>query len=76
MTNSTKLVLSVVITYLITRGAFYLTNFNPTRDLKTIPGYALDIAIWVIVIVAIRWVLDKFTPTTNSPAACHESDRR
>jgi len=69
MSNSAKFILSVIITALITRCGFSLSKFNPTRDLKMIPGFVLDIAIWVIVMVATRWVLDKFFKTTKSSAA-------
>lgn len=69
MTNSSKLILSFVFTFLITRGAFYFSHFNPTRDLNAIPGYSLDIAIWVIVMFTVRWVLNKWFPTASSSAA-------
>lgn len=68
MTDSTKLIISIVVTYLMTRGVFYLTGFNPTRDLKALPGYTLDILIWVIAMVATRWILDKCFKAPNSSA--------
>ena len=69
MTYNMKLALCVLIAYVITRVGYFVSGFNPTRDLKTVPGYAIDIAIWIVVFFAARWIVDKIFPTKSSTTA-------
>ncbi|HPK27207.1 MAG TPA: hypothetical protein PKZ40_05665 [Anaerolineaceae bacterium] len=69
MTYSMKLALCVLIAYVITRLGYFISGFNPTLDLKAIPGYAIDISIWIIVFFGVRWIVDKVLPTKNSTTA-------
>jgi hypothetical protein len=57
MSNNTKAFLSAVLAYLATRVGFALLQFEPTRDLETLLGYAVDIAIWVVVFSGVYWLL-------------------
>ena len=43
--------------WLITRLFYFLSGFEPIRDIKGLPGYAADLAIWIAVSYGIFWCL-------------------
>jgi hypothetical protein len=55
--SNTKAFLAAVVAYLVTRIGFALLQFEPTRDLGLVLGYAVDIAIWVVVFTGVYWLL-------------------
>jgi hypothetical protein len=44
-------------TYVITRLFYGLSGFVPTQALPKWPGYAVDLAIWLLVGLTISWFL-------------------
>jgi hypothetical protein len=57
VSTNTKAFLAAVLAYVVTRVGFALLQFEPTRDFDTLVGYAVDIAIWVIVFAGVYWLL-------------------
>jgi hypothetical protein len=45
------------ITYVITRLFYWLSGFDPHRILPKMPGYLLDLGIWLLVGYTVVWVL-------------------
>ena len=44
-----RTLITVFLTYVITRLFFWISGFNPIRDLSTVPGYLIDFGIWALV---------------------------
>ena len=59
MSNSTKMFLTVLVTYLIIHLGYWLSKFNPRKDLRFWPGLVVDFSIWVIVFFVVHWAISK-----------------
>jgi len=49
--------ISVILTYVITHLFFWISGFNPIRDLPRFPGPLIDFGIWMLVFLIIWWFL-------------------
>ncbi|RPI05223.1 MAG: hypothetical protein EHM64_07285 [Ignavibacteriae bacterium] len=59
MSNTTKNILSIVFTFVISRTVYWLTGFQPTRDYPFVVGTAIDIIIWLVLYFIIFWFVSK-----------------
>ena len=49
--------ITVILTYVITHLFFWISGFNPNRDLPSFPGTLIDLGIWLLVFLIIYWFL-------------------
>jgi hypothetical protein len=52
-----RMLITFFFTYVITRLFFWLSGFDPHRDLSTVPGYLIDLGIWLLIGSIIHWFL-------------------
>jgi hypothetical protein len=52
-----RTLITFAFAWLITRLFYLLSRFEPIRDIKGLPGYAVDLAIWLAVSMVIFWCL-------------------
>lgn len=64
MNEGAKQILTVVLSYIISRTGYWLFDFNPANYFSSIIGYIIDIAIWLTLYYVIMLLLKKLT-TTN-----------
>lgn len=43
-----RMLITVFLTYVFTRLAFWIFGFNPVRDLPSLAGYLVDFGIWML----------------------------
>ena len=44
-----RMLITVVITYVLTRLLYWISGLDPFRIISKWPGYALDLGIWLLV---------------------------
>ena len=47
----------IIFTWVITRLFYWMSGFNPMRDLPAVLGYSLDLGIWLLASYIIDWSL-------------------
>jgi len=52
-----RTIITCFFSYVITRLFFWISGFNPIRDLPIVPGYLVDIGIWLLICCIIYWFL-------------------
>lgn len=52
-----RMLITVVITYVLTRLFYWLSGFEPVRAFPGLIGYLLDLAIWILAAFSIFWSL-------------------
>jgi hypothetical protein len=52
-----RTLITFAFAWLMTRLFYLLSRFEPIRDIKGLPGYAVDLAIWLAVSFLILWFL-------------------
>lgn len=66
MTNTGKNFVSIIITFIVTRVGYWFFNFDPRNDFSTVPGYAIDIAIWLVLFYLMVWIIGKIGKTDTA----------
>lgn len=52
-----RMLITFVITYVLTRLFYWISGFDPIRVFPKLPGYGLDLGIWLLVGYFIFWAL-------------------
>jgi len=52
-----RMLITFVITYVLTRLFYWISGFDPIRVFPKLPGYGLDLMIWLLVSCFIFWAL-------------------
>lgn len=63
MNDTVRHVLAVILTFVISRAGYKLLGFNPMEYFSGVTGYAVDIAIWLVICFAILWIFKKLFKT-------------
>jgi hypothetical protein len=56
MSNTTKNILSGIVTYILTRVSYWFFNFHPTNEFTIFLGLIIDISIWVVLYFLVLWL--------------------
>ena len=57
---------TVVLTFIITRTAYWFFDYHPTLAHPILLGYGIDIAIWLGLCFVISWLLGKIAAPENA----------
>ena len=59
MTHTTRWIVTLISTWMMSHALYWLVHFNPIRDLSGVRGYAVDFAILVVIAYILFWGLGK-----------------
>ncbi len=62
MSLTAQRLLSVVVTYILSRSLYWLWDFYPAKQLSLVPGIAIEFSIWVAIYFSAMWLLGKMFP--------------
>jgi len=52
-----RMLITAVVTYVLTRLFYWISGFDPLRVFPKLPGYLVDLGIWLLVSGFIFWAL-------------------
>ena len=52
-----RMMITFIITYLLTRLFYGISGFDPVRVIPKLPGYLIDLGIWILSCYLVFWAL-------------------
>jgi hypothetical protein len=68
MNERSRILVSIISTYIVVHVIYWLTRFNPFRTLKFPIGLLVDLCVWILVFIGVFWIYGKLNPGKNRAA--------